>query len=244
MERIKLKGISKQFKIGFKKNQGTLLRLLSFFSGREPKKIIWALKNVSLAIDSGEIVGIVGKNGSGKSTLLRTIAGIYDSDRGVVKTAGRVIPIIGFYAGLKERLTMRDNIYLCGSLFGMPIREVRKRYDSIVRFSELGDFVNTKIYQFSSGMKNRLAFSVAVYCNPDMLLVDEVFEKVDEKFKAKCGNKIRELASGGSCIILVGQDLQIIKKYCKKTIWIEHGKVVKSGNTEEVLKQYLRNHKP
>jgi ABC-type polysaccharide/polyol phosphate transport system ATPase subunit len=183
--RIIVENISKKFKIGFKKNQGALERFISFFSGKEPKKTIHALKDVSFEVRKGEIVGIIGENGSGKSTLLRVIAGIYKQDEGKIITNGKVISIINLVIGLHLRLTMKDNILLISSFFGLSQKEIEKRFDSIVEFAELESFVNTKIYQFSEGMKQRLAFSIAIYCNPEILLLDEVFEVGDESFRKK-----------------------------------------------------------
>ena len=193
--RIIVKNISKKFKIGFKKKQSALARFVSLFSGKEPKKIIQALKDVSFKAKKGEIVGIIGKNGSGKSTLLRIIAGIYNKDKGEIITNGKIISVINLKVGLQPRLTMRDNIFLTSSLFDLSQNDIKQRFNSIVEFAELENFVNTKIYQFSEGMKQRLAFSIAIYCNPEILLLDEVFEVGDEKFRKKSANEIKELAN-------------------------------------------------
>ncbi|MDP3027430.1 MAG: ATP-binding cassette domain-containing protein, partial [Nanoarchaeota archaeon] len=179
-EGIIVEHISKTFQIGFKKHQSALERFISLFSGKEPKKIIQALKDVSFTAEKGEIVGIIGENGSGKSTLLRVIAGIYDKDEGKIITRGKIISVINLRVGLQDRLTMKDNIYLCCSLFGLSQKDIKKNFSLIVEFTELENFVNTKIYQFSEGMKQRLAFSIAIHCNPDILLLDEVFEVGDE----------------------------------------------------------------
>lgn len=240
MKRIAVDSVSKKFRIGFKKDQSTLSRFISLFSGKEPKKIIWALKEVSFSADAGEIIGIVGENGSGKSTLLRIIAEIYNNDGGEVKTEGKIISLINLYIGLKERLTMEDNIYMCLPLFGVSIKETKKRFNSIVEFSGLENFINTKIYQFSDGMKQRLAFSIAIHCDPDIFLLDEVFEVGDEEFRAKSADKINEFVKNGATVLLVSHKLEMIEKYCNRVIWIDKGRIVKKGNSKDVIKDYLK----
>jgi len=197
MKRIIVNKISKKFKIGFKKKQTAIARFSSFVSGREPKKTLIALQDVSFSADAGEVIGIIGKNGSGKSTLLRILAGIYTHHEGSKSIKGRMIPLIGLGQGLHRRLTMKENIFLVGSLFGLSKRDIKNRFNSIVAFSDLEEYVHTKPYQFSEGMKQRLAFSIAIHCNPDVLLLDEVFEVGDEEFKKKSTGKIKELVNGG-----------------------------------------------
>jgi ABC-type polysaccharide/polyol phosphate transport system ATPase subunit len=238
--RIVVRDLSKRFRIGFKKGRGALERFVSVFSGVEQKREIWALRDVSFEVKKGEIVGIIGKNGSGKSTLLRIIAGIYSKTRGMVKTFGKVIPLVSLNLGFQPRLSMKDNIFLCCSLFGLGKRQIKKSFGSIVEFAELERFVNTKLYQFSDGMRQRLAFSIVIHSNPEILLLDEVFEMGDESFKRKSSKKIKELVRGGSSVLLVSHDLDMIKKYCKRVIHMEEGKIVKEGKSKEVLKSYLR----
>jgi ABC-type polysaccharide/polyol phosphate transport system ATPase subunit len=239
MERIIVENVSKRFKIGFKKNQIFLARVINLFSGKEPKREINALKNVSFKVNSGEIVGIIGKNGSGKSTLLRVISGIYKQNGGLVKTSGKMIPLINLYIGLQPRLTMKDNIYLIGSLFGLSKKDINEKLESIIRFSELGEFADTKIYQFSEGMKQRIVFSIAINCNPEILLLDEIFEIGDENFRAKSSAKIKELVTEGSSVILVSHDLDLIRKHCDRVLWMDNGMILKYGATKEVIGAYL-----
>jgi ABC-type polysaccharide/polyol phosphate transport system ATPase subunit len=240
MERIIVDKISKKFRIGFKKKQSTLARIISLFSGKEPKKILIALNEVSFKAKSGEIIGIIGKNGSGKSTLLRTIAGIYSKDNGIIKTKGNIISLIGLSIGLEDRLTMKENIFLVGSLFGLSRKNIKKRFDSIVKFAELKDFLNTKLYQFSEGMKQRLAFSIAIHSNPEILLLDEVFAVGDKDFRIKSAKKIKALVKKGAIAILVSHELWMIEKYCDRVIWIDKGEIVIKGNTKDVLNKYLK----
>lgn len=241
MERIIVNDISKKFKIGFRKNQSVLERIVSLFSGKEPRKTIWALRDLSFTAKAGEIAGIIGENGSGKSTLLRTIAGIYNTDKGNIITNGKIIPLINLNNGVQERLTMKDNIYLICSLFGLDQKDIKQRFNPIAAFAELENFENTKLYQFSSGMVQRLVFSIAAHCDPEILLLDEVFAIGDENFRNKSAEKIKGLVKNGSSAILVSQELLLIEKYCDRVIWLDKGKIVKEGETAGVIKDYLKN---
>lgn len=240
-KRIVLENISKRFRIGFKKHQGTLARLLVLFSGKEPKMVIEALKDISFSAEAKEIIGIIGENGSGKSTLLRTIAGIYIQDQGKIYINGRVISLIGLNFGLKSRLTMKDNIYLCCSLFGLSQEEIKKSFGSIVEFAGLEDFVNTKLYQFSWGMVQRLVLSIVIYCNPDILLLDEAFAELDEDFRIKSADKIKGLVNNGVTVLFASHEMGLIEQCCNRVIWIDRGQIVRIGKSEEVIKEYLRN---
>lgn len=231
MEQIVVKNISKKFNIGFKKNQGSLARVFSFFSGREPKREIWAVKDVSFTVNSGEIAAITGPNGSGKSTLLRIVGGIYSSDAGSIKTAGRTISLIGLGPMLNDRLTLRDNIFLCCSFFGLGQNLVKKQFNLIIKFAELEKFINTKIYQFSDGMKARLVFSIAMHCDPKVLLLDEVFAVGDESFSRKGVDMLKILLEKNTTILLTTHNLGLIEKYlgrrCDRVIHMEYGKIKK-----------------
>jgi len=222
IKRIVVAGVSKKFITGHKNNLGVLARLL-LLSNREPKSLVYVLKDVSFDVFSGEILGVVGDNGSGKSTLLRTIAGVYSPDEGRVVVEGKVIALINLVIGLKDRLSMKENIFLCCSLFGLSQNEIKEKLHNIVDFSGLQNFFNTKIYQFSEGMKQRLAFSIAIHCNPDILLLDEVFEVGDEDFKKKSGKSIVDIADRGGCVVIVSHETEIIKKYCNRVLQIDRG---------------------
>lgn len=238
MKRIIVNGVSKEFKIGYLKNQGALARFISLCSGREPRRIIWVLKEISFSADSQDIVGIIGKNGSGKSTLLRIIAGIYDKTHGKVVTNGKIVSLIQLKDGMSSQLAMRDNLYLIASLLGLTQEEIKNKFDSMVEFAELGDFIHTKIYQFSEGMKQRLIFSIAIHCNPEILLLDEVFEVGDERFRIKSANKIKELTANGSTILLVSHNLDLVEKYCNRVIWLENGRLKRQGSSSEIVGEY------
>lgn len=240
MERIIVKNVSKKFNIGFKKHRSLFDRVLLFVSGQNSKKLIWAIKNVSFNAKEGEILGLVGKNGSGKSTLLRMIAGIYDREGGIIKTNGKICSLIGLGVGMQDRLTMKDNIYLCGALFGLKHKQIVEKFNSIVSFAELEDFVNTKIYQFSSGMRQRLAFSIAIHSNPEILLIDEVFEVGDENFRRKSAERIKEIVKKGATVLLVSHNIELIEKHCGKAILLDNGQMIREGSVREVIKEYLK----
>jgi ABC-type polysaccharide/polyol phosphate transport system ATPase subunit len=225
MKRIIVNNVSKNFKIGFKKHQNTLSKFVSLFSGRESQKEISVLEKVSFSVDAGEILGIIGANGSGKSTLLRIVAGIYKPDSGEVITNGKIISLINLNLGFHSRLTMQENIFLCCSLFGVSSENIKKRLGSIVEFAELEKFANTKLYQFSNGMLQRLAFSIAIHCDPDILILDEVFEFGDENFRMKSAKKIKEFVKLGGSVLFVSHNSYLIETYCDKSAKIKNGRL-------------------
>ena len=240
MERIIVKNVSKTFKIGSKKKQTALERIISIFSDREPRHTLHVLKDVSFDANEGEIIGIIGRNGSGKSTLLRIIARIIDKDKGIVKTNGKIVALIHLDAGIKERLTMKDNIFLVCTFLGLSQNEIKKKFNSIVKFAELEKFINTKWYQFSDGMKQRVVFAMAFHANPDIMLLDEAFAVGDEQFRQKCMIVIRNLAKKGSTILLVGHTLPIIRNHCHRIIWIDKGEIKLQGSTKKIINTYKK----
>lgn len=240
---IGLRHVCKSFDIGFKKHENALFRVVRVFSGREQKKKIHVLDDISFTVRSGERVGVIGRNGGGKSTLLRLIAGIYGEDSGTLEVQGTAMYISGFSQGLKTKLTMRDNVYLVGSIMGLSKKQVDQEFESIVEFSGLRDFVETKVYQFSSGMVTRLSFSIFIFCilrnRPDVLLLDEVIGAGgDIDFTAKANAKMEELVYSGSTVLFVSHGMGEVEKLCSKVIWIEKGKVVLEGPAREVIAKY------
>lgn len=245
IERVLVKGLSKKFNIGYKRNESVLARLLNLISGREFKKEIFVLRNISFKAGQGQNIGIIGRNASGKSTLLKLIAGIYEPYNGVIRTKGKVLFLDGFGQGLKPRLTMRENIFLIGSINGLSQKAIKERFEEIVKFSALRDFVDTKVYQFSSGMKSRLSFSVMIYCikhsNPDIILLDEVLEVGgDIDFKSKALAKMEDFIKGGTTVIMVSHHLNTLEKYCNEILWIDKGKIVKMGRPKTVIEDYIK----
>lgn len=243
MTRIELTNISKKFNLDFNIKQSALIKAMSFISKGRTKKEFWALKNISFQAKSGENIGIIGRNGSGKSTLLRIIAGIYLPNKGIIKTNGEIAYVTGFNQGLKPKLTMRENIYLVGSIMGLSQTDIKKRFDEIVDFSGLKDYVDIKLYKFSSGMVTRLASSIGIHClyqkNPDILLLDEVLGAgADINYQKKALRKMEELIKGGSTVILASHNLNSIRKYCHKVICIDDGKIISQGEPKRAVEIY------
>lgn len=240
-EKIIVKNISKNFDFEKKQNSGFLAKLL-FWKDKTSKKIN-AINDVSFKAMSKENVGIIGKNGSGKSTLLRILAKVYSPDSGEVEAKGKVIFLSGLGHGLKSKLTMKDNIFLVGSILGLSQKSIKDKLDEIVEFSGLEEFVDMKLYKFSSGMVTRLNFSIGVHClehhNPDILLLDEVFSAGgDIEFKEKVTKKMQEFLSKGTTIIMASHDLVTAEKHCDKIIWLDKGSIKKQGKPSEVLEEY------
>ena len=223
---IIIKNLHKKFRIGYD-TKNSLCYLISALSGKEYKKTVWALQDVSLSIAKGEIVAIIGRNGAGKSTLLSIMAGIYQPDKGDVVIQGKIISVIGLTQGLLDRLTLRENVYLCCCIFGLDHKTIRQRFDSIVQFSGLQDYIETKLYQFSRGMLGRLIFSMAIHCDPDILLFDEATSNYDAEFTDFFWNSIGKLSHQGITTVLATHDQNIIN-HCTRTICLEKGCVVHS----------------
>ena len=199
-----------------------------------------ALLDVSLEVNQGETVALLGLNGSGKSTLLKHISGVMLPDTGSVRTRGRVAGLIEVGAGFHHDLSGRDNVYLNGAILGMTEAQINERFDSIIEFSEIGQFIDTEVKFYSSGMYLRLAFSVAVHTNPEVFLVDEILAVGDEPFQKKCISKIKELAAEGKTLVVVSHDLDLVSQICDRGVLLEHGKIVMDGPVDSVVAR-LRN---
>ena len=198
-----------------------------------------ALKNVNLQISSGETIGIIGKNGAGKSTILGLLAGVLKPSSAQVTVDGRIAPLLELGAGFHTELSGRENILLNGILLGMLKREVEEKIDSIIEFSELEEFINQPIRTYSSGMLARLGFSVAVHCEPDILLLDEVLSVGDQDFQKKCIEKMLGFKRSGKTIVFVSHSEKQIEQICDRLIWIDHGQIHSDGETEAIITDYL-----
>jgi ABC-2 type transport system ATP-binding protein len=199
---------------------------------------LWALNDVDLEIAAGETVGIVGRNGAGKSTLLKVISSVLTPTRGRVAVRGRVAPILELGTGFDYELTGRENIFLNALLLGRSRREIVTAFDSIVAFSELGDFIDTPIRNYSSGMQARLGFSIATAWRPDLLILDEVLAVGDVAFRQKCEERITELHRSGSTILVVAHTRQAIVDTCSRCLWLDHGRLVLDGSPANVVDAY------
>lgn len=197
-----------------------------------------ALSHVSFKVQKGEIVGLVGLNGAGKSTLLKIIAGVLKPTEGKVITRGTIAPLIEVGAGFDPELTARENVYLNGAILGHDRKFMDSKFDEIIDFAELWNFVDVPVKNFSSGMYARLGFAIATMVQPDILIVDEVLSVGDYKFQQKCEKRIREMIQNGVTIILVSHEIKLIQKLCTKVIWLKHGSVKDIGNAEIISKEY------
>jgi ABC-type polysaccharide/polyol phosphate transport system ATPase subunit len=234
---IEFQGVSKRFQL----QEGATLRefLPAVLKGKGWSDPFYALRDVSFSIASGETVGIIGRNGSGKSTILKLIAGVMAPTTGDVQVSGRVSPLIELGAGFHPDLTGSENVILNGCILGMAGKEVRERFDDIVSFAELREFIDTPVKRYSSGMYVRLGFSVAVHSNPEILLVDEVLSVGDAHFQEKCLAKMDEFQSRGVTIIVVSHSMGLVKKFCHRAMLIDGGRLVEEGATREVIPHYL-----
>jgi lipopolysaccharide transport system ATP-binding protein len=197
-----------------------------------------ALKNVSFTVDRGEMLGIIGRNGSGKSTILKIIAGVYAPTSGRVRVAGSIAPLIELGAGFHHELTGRENILLNGLLLGLTKQQVIEREPSIFEFAELGDFIDAPVKQYSSGMYMRLAFSVAVAVDPDILLIDEILGVGDTHFRQKCMDRIRQFREVGKTIVFVSHDLNSVRELCDRALLIHQGELLADGGPADVISRY------
>ena len=198
----------------------------------------WALKNVSFEIEAGDHVGILGLNGAGKSTLLKAIAGVMKPTEGTVKTKGKIVPLLELGAGFDRQYTGAENIYLYGAVLGYSRKFINSKFKEIVEFSELEDFINVPVKNYSSGMKSRLGFAIATAVQADILILDEVLAVGDAKFRKKCEVKIKEMFSDGTTVLFVSHNLSQVKKLCDKALLLEHGRLAAYGDTERIARIY------
>lgn len=244
MDAILLEGVSKRFKkvklrSGYTTFKTSLTRLFS--NDARPPEFVEALTEVNLAVGAGATLGIVGRNGSGKSTLVRVVAGIYNADRGRVVTRGRVSALIELGAGFHPEFSGRENIYINGIILGLSKKEIRRRFDEIVHFADIEDFIDAPVRTYSTGMYMRLGFSVAVHVDPDILLVDEVLAVGDEVFVRKCLQKMDDFKKQGKTIVLAGHDLVLVERWCDTALLLEEGRVTAQGFSPEVVAAYRRS---
>jgi lipopolysaccharide transport system ATP-binding protein len=206
---------------------------------RPTREAFWALRDASFGVYAGEVVGIIGENGSGKSTTLKLISRILEPTSGSVSVKGKVSALLELGTGFHPELSGRENIFLNGSLLGISRKDMAERYDEIVDFSEIGEFIDTPIKHYSSGMVMRLGFSVAVHVDPDILLTDEVLAVGDEAFQRKCLDYISTLRRRGVTIVFVSHALEAVRSLCRRVIWLDHGKMIADGPAGEVIDRYL-----
>lgn len=237
---IQLQDVGKRFAFTPDTPQSVLESLISVVGRRRTSKPqnLWAVRHVTFDVMPGQCVGIIGRNGSGKSTLLKIIARILQPSEGEVTVRGRVSALLELGAGFHQDLTGRENIYLNASVLGLDQEEIDRHFDSIVAFSELGEFIDMPVKHYSSGMYMRLGFSVAIHVDPDILIIDEILAVGDQSFQAKCIDRIMEMKRRGVTILIISHDLTTVRKLASHLIWMEKGEMRLSGPTETVSEQY------
>jgi ABC-type polysaccharide/polyol phosphate transport system ATPase subunit len=240
---IRFESVKKHFAFSSDKPQTILESAISAVSRRKRSgtRTLWAVDDVSFGVMPGESLGIIGRNGSGKSTILKLASGIIRPSSGQVVIRGRLSALLELGAGFHPDLTGRENIYLNGSILGMSKEDVVRCYDSIVEFSELGEFIDMPVKHYSSGMFMRLGFSVAVHVEPDILIIDEILAVGDQSFQTKCIERIYDLKRNGTTIVLVSHNLNTVRALCSHLIWLEHGLVKMSGPAEGIIDAYLES---
>ena len=220
-------------------NSRRVHNLSSFSEDGEPSDIIWALKDVSFQINRGEVVGVIGKNGAGKSTLLKILSRIAEPTSGEAFVNGNIASLLEVGTGFHSELTGRENLYLNGALLGMKREEIDRKFDEIINFSGIDRFIDTPVKRYSSGMYVRLAFSIAAYLEPDILLIDEVLAVGDIEFQRKCLGKMDEVAAEGRTVLFVSHNMGSVGRLCKSAILIEDGRVIKQDDANEVINHYV-----
>ena len=235
---VKVDHVSKFFKLPVESTQSLRTALVNRFKGIKGYKEQHVLKDIDFEVEEGDFFGIVGRNGSGKSTLLKIISKIYVPEQGTVTVNGKMVSFIELGVGFNPELTGRENVYMNGAMLGFTTAEVDAMYDEIVEFAELEDFMNQKLKNYSSGMQVRLAFSVAIKAQGDVLILDEVLAVGDEAFQRKCNDYFMERKKSGKTTILVTHDMGAVKKYCNKAILIENGYIKAKGEPRDVANQY------
>ena len=235
---VKVDHVSKYFKLPTEATQSLRTNLVNYFKGIKGYREQHVLKDIDFEVEEGDFFGIVGRNGSGKSTLLKIISQIYVPEKGKVTVNGKMVSFIELGVGFNPELTGRENVYMNGAMLGFTTEEVDAMYDDIVEFAELEDFMNQKLKNYSSGMQVRLAFSVAIKAQGDVLILDEVLAVGDEAFQRKCNDYFMERKESGKTTILVTHDMGAVKKYCNKAILIEDGYIKAKGEPRDVANQY------
>lgn len=239
---IKIENVSMKFNLGIEKNFSIKEAFIGVFDKkrRQVKTDFWALSDVSFHVKRGEVIGLIGSNGAGKSTLLKVVSGVMKPTKGKVTVNGAISPMIELGAGFDQELTARENIYLNGAILGYSKEFLDSKFNEIVDFSELKDFLDVPIKNFSSGMVAKLAFSIATVVNPEILIVDEILSVGDIKFQEKSKNKMMEMIKGGTTVLYVSHSLESIKELCDRVVWIEHGKVIKVGPAKKMIQEYYK----
>lgn len=237
-EVISVEHVSMRFNLASEKVDSFKEYVIKTLKGQISYGEFWALKDVSFSVNRGDSLGLIGLNGSGKSTMLKVIAGVLKPTKGSVKVSGTVAPLIELGAGFDMNLTAEENVFLNGALLGYPRKEMEKHYDNIVEFSELYDFMNVPVKNFSSGMVSRLGFAIATIGTPDILIVDEVLSVGDFRFQEKCQKRIKDMLDGGTTLLFVSHSIQQVEELCNKVVWLDKGVVKMFGASKNIAEIY------
>jgi lipopolysaccharide transport system ATP-binding protein len=225
--------------------EGAMRAPLNWLRFRREKKLqpvdFWALRNVSLQIKQGEVVGIIGRNGAGKSTLLKILSRITVPTEGRIRIDGRIASLLEVGTGFHPELTGRENIFLNGAILGMPRAEIIRKFDEIVEFSEIGEFLDTPVKRYSSGMYVRLAFAVAAHLEPEILIIDEVLAVGDTAFQKKCLGKMGSFAQSGRTVLFVSHNMEAVRNLCQRAIWLKDGRMHQDGKADEIIEAYFNS---
>lgn len=235
---IDVNHVTKTFKLYSDKPQTLKERLVRGWKNKTEERVV--LKDINIEIAKGETVALIGVNGSGKSTLLKLMTKIIYPNKGTLKTYGKLTSLLELGAGFHPDFTGRENIYFNAAIFGLTKKEIDERLESIIEFSELGDFIDSPVRTYSSGMYMRLAFSVAINVDAEILLIDEILAVGDQHFQDKCFAKLEELAKSNMTIVIVSHSLDYVKKLCNRAIWINEGVVARDGKCSDVIDEYLK----
>lgn len=238
---IIINNVGMKFNLGIERSYSIKEAFINVFKGKNNKKsYFWALDDVSATIKTGEVVGLIGSNGAGKSTLLKVVSGVMKPTKGSVIVNGAISPMIELGAGFDPELTARENIYLNGSILGYSEEMLKNQFNEIVEFSELKDFLDVPVKNFSSGMVAKLAFSIATIVNPEVLIVDEILGVGDLRFRDKSTAKMMQMIGGGTTVLYVSHSIEQIKQICSRVIWLEKGKIKMIGSTDKVCDEYYK----
>lgn len=235
---IRLKDVSKRYKLYSNKKAQAIEALFPFI--KKHHKDFYSVKNLSLDVAKGDILGVVGRNGSGKSTLMKLVSNVIQPTTGTVKVTGNLVPLLELGSGFHRDFTGYENIYFYTAILGYPKKEILKKVEEIIEFAELGDFINQPIKNYSSGMRARLAFSVSVMIEPDILILDEILSVGDAGFKEKSYEKIKQFFESRKTILFVSHSMEAITKLCNRAILIDKGELILDGDTETVTSEYTR----
>jgi len=240
-EAIVVESLSKRFRYLYIPKQTTLKEALitrTLFARPKQERYVDALVDINFHVPKGSAIGIVGRNGSGKSTLLKLIAGVMKPDAGRVMIRGNIAPLLSLGVGFHPDLTGRENVKINGLILGLTPAEIESRMDQIAAFAELEDFLDSPVHTYSTGMYMRLAFSVGINIDPDVLLLDEVFAVGDASFAAKCRERMFHFKDMGKTLVLVSHDFATIERFCDTALWLDHGRIRRSGNAPDVVAAY------